>query len=115
MNFVWPVTVRETVEAVVALQGMNHAPVNVTKVAQHLGIDKSSASRRVKAAIALDYLANDGLEGRPARLTKDEDLPEERLVLPTPEQLRSCMVAHQIAGETPSPLPLDVDEVEEHL
>ncbi len=110
-----PRTVRETVEAVVALQGMNHAPVNVTKVAQHLGIDKSSASRRVKAAIALDYLANDGLEGRPARLTKDEDLPEERLVLPTPEQLRSCMVAHQIAGETPSPLPLDVDEVEEHL
>ena len=108
-----PRTVRETVEAVAVLQSMKYTHVTVTKVAQHLGIDKSSASRRVKAAIDLDYLVNDAVEGRPARLAKGEDLPEERLVLPTPSQLYSCMVARQIAGETPSPLPLGVSETEE--
>jgi len=110
-----PRTVRETVEAVDHLKGKGEHKITVTMVARQLGIDKSSASRRVAAAVRLDYLVNDANAGQPARIGKGEDLPEERLVLPSPEQLRSCMVAQQAAGEAPPPLPLDIDEVEETL
>lgn len=110
-----PRTVRETIEAVELLKGKGKPKITVTMVAHRLDIDKSSASRRVAAATKLDYLVNDANAGQPACLRKGEDLPEERLVLPTPEQLRCCMVARQAAGETPSPLPMDLDETEETL
>ena len=86
------------------LQGKGEHQITVTKVARHLGIDKSSASRRVKAAIKLDYLSNLAAEGRPACLVKGEELPEEHLVLPTPSQVSGCSVARETAGEAPSPL-----------
>jgi hypothetical protein len=109
-----PRKVRETVEAVEALLGGGN--VTVARVAGHLGLDKSSASRRVAAALQLDYLVNRGIEGGPARLDVGEPMPAELLVLPSPEQVEGCTVALAARGtDPPSPLADDLDEVEEAL
>jgi hypothetical protein len=102
-----PRTVRETVAAVAELK----SSVTITRVAKHLGLDKSSASRRVQAAIKSDYLYNDALPGRPADLHKGEEMPEETLVLPTPEQLEVAWL-HVTAAPKGPPLPLADDLVE---
>jgi len=83
--------VRETVNVV----GQNHQPgdieaepMSLTGVTDKLGVDKSSASRRVKQAIKLGYLSNEELiKGKPMRLYLGEPLPEEIQVLPRPEEL----------------------------
>ena len=86
------VAVRETVNLV----GQNHQPgdieaepMSLTEVTDKLGVDKSSASRRVKQAIKLGYLSNEELiKGKPMRLYLGEPLPEEVQVLPSPEELQ---------------------------
>jgi DNA-binding Lrp family transcriptional regulator len=63
--------------------------VSLADVAEKLGIDKSSASRRVKQAIKLGYLVNEEpIKGNPLRLYLGEPLPEEVQVLPRPEELQ---------------------------
>ena len=79
---------RETVVAVAALEQEIGGPVAVSKLAEKLGIDKSSASRRASVAARDGYLVNaEDKRGRPARLQVGEPLPAERPVLPTPADL----------------------------
>jgi hypothetical protein len=79
---------RETVVAVAALEQEIGGPVAVSKLAEKLGIDKSSASRRASGAARDGYLVNaEDKRGRPARLQVGEPLPAERPVLPTPADL----------------------------
>jgi hypothetical protein len=87
-----PAIVRETVSAVAALQ-VDDAQREVTgiEVAQHLGLDKASASRRVRVAIKAGYLGNrEWRKGQPQRLYLADPMPEDREVLPTVERLRGC-------------------------
>ena len=79
---------RETVAAVAALEQEIGGPVAVSKLAEKLGIDKSSASRRASVATRDGYLVNaEDKRGRPARLQVGEPLPAERPILPTPADL----------------------------
>ena len=66
-------TVRETVQAVA-----QHPGISVTALGRNLGIDKSTASRRVDQAIEKGYLVNaDDRKGYSARLILGEPLPED--------------------------------------
>jgi hypothetical protein len=62
-------------------------------VADCLGIDKSNATRRIKAAIKAGYLVNDELRrGQPMRLALGDPMPVEDMdILPTVERLRGCV------------------------
>lgn len=111
-----PDTVRETVEAVETLSKRAHfdeprrlsaraeparAP-SVTAVARKLGLDKSTASRRVEVAEHLGYLRNgEERDGKPARLFVAAPLPDGNAgVLPEPARLDRCTVA-PLQGKTP--------------
>jgi hypothetical protein len=90
-------TMRETVDAVSALASAPLSPfgtssVTAKQVADRLGIDKSNATRRIKAAIKAGYLVNDELrKGQPMRLALGDPMPVEDMdVLPTVERLRGC-------------------------
>jgi hypothetical protein len=82
-----PPTVRETVGAVTKMVTAGASEVHITAVAEQLGLDKSSASRRVHAAIRLGYLINLESRRRPARLVQGEPLPADVEILPAPETL----------------------------
>jgi hypothetical protein len=80
--------IRDTVQAVKELDTPKDPGIGLTAIAKALGIDKSSASRRVRVAIEDGYLANlEERNGRPARITLGDPLPEERPVLPPPHAL----------------------------
>jgi hypothetical protein len=92
-----PATVRETVGAVRELTDTGDplgegAPV--VKVATRLGVDKSTALRRSRVAIARGYLRNlEVRRGQPARLVLGEPLPEDSVLLPRTadlERLHGC-------------------------
>lgn len=79
--------VRQTVEAVTAL-GKGEKFVTVKQVADHLGIDKSAASRRVRVAIEFGYLINhEDKKGKPLQLGVGDPLPGEASILPHPDRL----------------------------
>ena len=88
-------TVRETVNAVVEEPSEDCSMYTYTSLAtvrKNLGIDKSSASRRVRQAIKAGYLINEeGTRGKPMRLRIGDPMPEEVQVLPTPEQLEKAI------------------------
>jgi hypothetical protein len=91
-------TMRETVDAVAALASPPLSPFgisNVTakQVADCLGIDKSNATRRIKAAIKAGYLVNDEpRKNQPMRLALGDPMPVEDMdILPTVERLRGCV------------------------
>ncbi len=86
-------TIRETVQAVEALlndkKKESDEPdgepksVTVTAVAAVLKLDKSTAHRRVAAAISKGYLHNlEKDKGRPARLVLGDLLPKDQWILP---------------------------------
>jgi hypothetical protein len=80
--------IRETVAAVRELDTAKDPGIGLSAIAKALGIDKSSASRRVRVAVEDGYLANlEERKGRPARVTLGDPLPEERAVLPHPDAL----------------------------
>ncbi len=89
-----PGIIRETVEAVGELveeSGKRGYTTNKA-LAERLGIDKAAASRRVTKALGLYYLHNlEERRGRPAQLVLGEAMPEDREVLPTPEELEKAM------------------------
>lgn len=84
-------TQRETVEAVrQCLQENADKPAGLVQVAEKLGIDKSSASRRIRVAVENGYLVNqEDKKGKPARLTMGDPLPAETPVLPAPAELET--------------------------
>ncbi len=67
-------------------------PTSLATVRKIPGIDKSSASRRVRQAIKAGYLVNDeSIRGKPMHLQIGDPMPEEVQVLPTPEQLEKAI------------------------
>jgi len=85
-------TVRETVAAVAKLLA-DRPTVTVMAISRELGLDKSSAWRRVNVAKWGGYLVNqEDKRGRPAQLVLGDPLPEEEPALPTPEELGGCPI-----------------------
>jgi hypothetical protein len=98
-----PATVRETVETVSKLVGAPsaYASTGVTsaQVAQALGLDKSAAWRRVRVAMQKGYLENHETgKGKRAQIVLGDPLPEDRTILPRPED-----VAVRVSGCTVAP------------
>ncbi len=100
-----PTTIRQTVKAVVDLHAEatffgTPVDLSITGVAKVLGVDKSTASRRVRQAIERGYLRNlEGVKGRPGKLEPAAPLPEDQPVLPTVEVVAErCGVAPYIKG-----------------
>jgi hypothetical protein len=104
-----PKNVRETVEAVKRLHADASEPVTNAAVARELKLDKSAASRRVRVALDGGYLKNlEERTGRPARLEPGDPLPDDVVVLPTPDEvLQRCSV---VRGDEHPPSPLEKDE-----
>lgn len=101
-------TLRETVSAVAALcgDGVDGHGVSVSTVGRQLRLDKSAASRRLRAALERGYLKNlEDRKGRPARYVLGEPLPEDLDILPRPDALDAdrCSVAVDSGGIPPSP------------
>lgn len=90
-------TIRETVEAVRELTGGSEEhPTTNAAVARTLSLDKSTALRRVRAAVAKGHVRNlEERKGREARLVSGEPLPEDVTVLPSPEALEGCAMADE--------------------
>lgn len=85
-----PESIRETVKAVEKLAGDS---VSIGDLAKRLHLDKSTTSRRVRAALDRGYLKNlEDKKGRPARLVVSDPLPDELVILPDPEVLQCCSV-----------------------
>lgn len=94
-----PDSVRETVNAVAALHVDSPEGVTAVEVAKYLGLDKSSALRRVQVAIQAGYLGdNESRKGRPKRLCLGDPMPQDREVLPNVERLRGCSENGEVYG-----------------
>ena len=117
-----PVSVRATVFAVRGLVAPSTGSltsrirdettktVNVAAIAKVLDLDKSAASRRVKVATDAGYLSNlEDKRGKPARITLGDPLPDDQVLLPSPEHLRQCCTdAVQTEGIHHPPPPVNV-------
>ena len=104
-----PRSVRETVAAVQQLKRELPAATQIRHkhVAKTLGMEESSALRRVLQAIRLGYLANETtIYGRPADIVIGEPLPEEGAVLPRLDEMGTGTPA-RFGDPDVSPLPPD--------
>jgi len=100
-----PAPVRGTVEKLALLYVDESEPVTNVMLAKELKLDKSTALRRVNAAMDRGYVENlEDRKGRPARLVLGDPLPDDLEVLPTVERLRGCMVAGEYEGISTSSL-----------
>lgn len=88
--------IREVVEAVKSLAETDYnsdgeqftKPVSLAAVAQAIGLDKSTAYRRVSRALVGDWIVNQETRKRqPMKLVPGDDMPEDKPVLPSPENL----------------------------
>jgi len=85
--------VRETVNAIAFLTRDDDGrdtgeSVSVAKLARHMGLDKSSVSRRVRKAIEGGWLVNQADKpGRPMEIVLGDSLPAEQPALPSPDDL----------------------------
>jgi hypothetical protein len=60
----------------------------VAELAKRLNLDKSATSRRVRVATEKGYLVNlEERKGKPAQLVPGEPLPDEKPVLPAPDEV----------------------------
>jgi hypothetical protein len=122
-----PDTVRETVEAVRRLSKKDINELTELEIANELQLDKSTASRRIRAAIARGFLENlQDRKGRPARIVLTDHVPKEnQSILPTVDQLLNVMAVQHpsadngctVASETEatafsdSPIGSDMDRL----
>lgn len=82
-----PSRIREVV-AIVAENADGDSGLSLPRLAADLKLDKSSASRRARAAADLGYLKNlEDRKGRPARYVLGDALPEYISVLPSPDEV----------------------------
>jgi len=98
--------VRETVEAVELLAG--NSGVMALAVGEHLTLDKSTVSRRLRMAADAGYIRNlEDKRGKPGRWVKGDPMPEEVDLLPQPRNLETaetravtggCTVASDFQG-----------------
>jgi hypothetical protein len=76
--------------------------VSLTILSRHLKLDKASVSRRWRVARDGGYLKNlEHRRGRHARLVLGEHLPEEVVILPTPEDLAERYSVRPTVGTPP--------------
>jgi hypothetical protein len=103
--------IRTTVEKVAELT-IARGETTVVQVAAQLGIDKSSASRRVRSATERGYLRNlEDHRGRPSRLVIGDPLPAEMTILPTVEELERLHGCSGVGeGTNPGDVPLAVGD-----
>ncbi|MFI5259462.1 MAG: hypothetical protein ACHQ01_07640 [Candidatus Limnocylindrales bacterium] len=103
--------IRTTVEKVAEVT-ISGGEATVVAVAAGLGIDKSSASRRVRSATDRGYLKNlEDRRGRPSRLVVGDPLPAAVTILPTVEDLERLHGCSGVGGGTnPADLPLAVED-----
>jgi hypothetical protein len=96
---------RETVNTVRELtRNSREQPTNNAAVARRLGLDKATALRRVRAAMAKGYIENmEDRKGREAKLVCGEPLPDEVTLLPLPATLKGCTVVEEAEGIDPFP------------
>ncbi len=83
-------TIRDTVNAVATLtaNGTAGRDTTVTQTGRYLKVDTSTASRRIKAALASGFLENlESRQGRPAKLVLGDPLPDDRPLLPDADML----------------------------
>lgn len=79
-------TIRETVAAL-----RSNETLSLTELAQRLGVAKSTASRRVAAAKAGEWIVDrQTRQGLPAKLSLGEPLPAEARGLPSPEEIQDA-------------------------
>jgi hypothetical protein len=108
-----PESVRETVKAVEDLAGNG---VSIGDLAKRLCLDKSTISRRVRAALDRGFLKNlEDKKGRPARLVVSDPLPDDRVILPDPEVLQCCSVVRGGIPNNDSGAPADTLHGRERL
>lgn len=103
-------TVRETVQAIrdLTADDILEEGVTIVAVARRLGIDKSSASRRVRVAIDRAYVRNlEDHRGRPARLVVGDSLPSDDSILPTVVELERLHGCSPDVGDEDLPIELD--------
>jgi hypothetical protein len=84
-------TIKETVRAVAALvEPQDVETVGIKKIADKLGLDRSTTQRRVKAAADEGYLVNsEDQRGKAAKWSIGEPMPTDVAVLPTRENLEA--------------------------
>ena len=83
---------RETVAAVSRLSAGKPEGVPLAALAATLDLDKSTVSRRTRAAREDGYLVNlEDRRGRPARYQVGDPLPDELEILPAPEELEATV------------------------
>jgi hypothetical protein len=91
-------TVRETVGVIRRLvdEGDDDA-VSLGPIAEELKLDKSAASRRVSTAIRKGFVKNlEDRRGKPGRYVPGDEMPDDVVVLPTPEEvLQRCSPLHE--------------------
>src|SRR5262249_32717103 len=105
-----PATVRETVVAVQELGGLEGSEVPTRALAERLNLDRTTAYRRVQAALADGYLRNlEHREGRQARLVPGDPLPADQELLPTVERLAAQLEA---SGCTVARAPGGIDQMQ---
>ena len=93
-------SVRTTVEKVAELT-IAGGETTVIQIAAGIGIDKSSASRRVRSATERGYLRNlEDRRGRPARLVLGDPLPADMTILPTVDELERLHGCSGVGGGT---------------
>jgi len=87
--------VRETVEAVERINKNGLYELTELEIAKELQLDKSTASRRIRDAIARGFLENlQDKKGRPARIVlTDQVLPDDQCILPAVDELLHAMNA----------------------
>jgi hypothetical protein len=84
-------TVRDTVAAVVTLNGPSKQPATLGAVAKALALDKGTVSRRVKVALSEGYVQNlETRRNQPMKLVSGDPLPECVPLLPEPTSLDPC-------------------------
>lgn len=89
--------VRETVESVTALAGQ--AGVMARAVAERLGLDKSTVSRRLRVAADGGYIQNlEDKRGKPGRWVAGDPMPDETDLLPQPRNLTPDETPGQASG-----------------
>jgi hypothetical protein len=95
-----PESVREVVEAAMRLHEEEDEPVTTAALARELELDRSAASRRVRAAKDRGYLRDlEDNPRKPSRIIPGDPLPEELEILPAPEVLaEACTRAVQTEG-----------------
>jgi hypothetical protein len=101
--------VHEAVEAVQLLRESDtHEAISVSRVAKKLGIDRSSASRRISVALDRGYLKNlERTKGKPFDLILGDPLPEEIPILPSVESLEDCCT---VAADSEWGEPIDYED-----